>query len=486
MHNMKKSILLLPLLAVLFTGAGAKPASDPVIHPMPAGESVSKGFGLRVAGRDVPVYIARVAPLEKKLRFKAMDDKVNSGLYYDQAAFASFDTGREVAVEVDPRRPVESFRILPSSAGVKATVSKGKITFKVKPGQQLTVEVNGDVIRSLHIFANSPETDRPDPADPNVVYYGPGIHTVSRLVLRDNQTLYLAGGAILRTIVSDEEKQGADPVTGLKPGGYHPSISLVGKNIRVCGRGIIDASLCPTHARNMILAQGSDITIEGIILRDASLWTVPVRMSERVRIDNLKLIGYRANSDGIDICNSRGVTVENCFIRTLDDLVVVKTLVGKGTCRDITVRRCVLWNEVAHALSVGAEIREDISGVLFEDCDVIHDLGREWALRVYHCDAARVSDIRFENIRVEECRELISLWINKAVWSADSLRGHIDNVTFRNITATGSPATVSLKGYGPSNLIRGVAFEGVTINGAPLTEAEVARNEYVGEITVKP
>ena len=67
-----------------------------------------------------------------------------------------------------------------------------------------------------------------------------------------------------------------------------------------------------------------------MILRDSSTWTMPIRQSDRVTVKNVKLLGYRANSDGIDICNSRDVTVEDCFIRTLDDLIVVKTDRGQG------------------------------------------------------------------------------------------------------------------------------------------------------------
>ena len=85
--------------------------------------------------------------------------------------------------------------------------------------------------------------------------------------------------------------------------------------------------------------------------------------------------------------------------------------------RNIHTRKCVLWNELAHALSIGAEVREDVSNVLFEDCDVIHDVGRETALRIYHCDDAVISDVTFQNIRVEEARRLISCWIGTTRWT---------------------------------------------------------------------
>ena len=63
----------------------------------------------------------------------------------------------------------------------------------------------------------------------------------------------------------------------------------------------------------------------------------------------------------------------------------------------VLVKNCVLWNQVAHALSIGAELRENVDDVAFENCDVIHDIGREWTLRVYHCDAATISNVRSES-----------------------------------------------------------------------------------------
>lgn len=91
-----------------------------------------------------------------------------------------------------------------------------------------------------------------------------------------------------------------------------PVFTLQGERITVRGRGILDGSLCPTHSRNMMLVRGKDIAIEGVIFKDSSVWTIPVRRSDRVTIRNVKLLGYRANSDGVDICNSRDVTVSAC------------------------------------------------------------------------------------------------------------------------------------------------------------------------------
>ena len=371
---------------------------------------------------------------------------------------------------------VRSAKVLPSSRGITPQVSGKEISFEAAPGDRLTLEVNGDEIHSLHIFTNAREEDVPSPTDPNVLYYGPGEHYVSRIIVRSGQTLYLAPGAVLYGEMFQREKGGA----------YSPVVSLIGDNIRVCGRGIIDGSLCETLTTNLLYINGKNITVEGIILRDASVWTVPVKNSENVVLDGVKILGYRANSDGIDICNSRGVTVKNCFVRTLDDLVVVKTTRAGGTAENIRVTGNVLWNEVAHALSVGAEINHDISDVVFEDNDIIHDKGREWSLRVYHCDNAKVSGVVFRNIRIEESKNLISLWINKAVWSSSEERGRIDGVLFENIRAerVSNPA-VQVLGYDGEHLVENVTFDGVTVDGKGISPNNLKTNGFTKNIIIK-
>jgi len=451
--------------------------SEVRVSPAPEGEPLSKDYAVTANGQVVPVYIAKVAPADPARRWKAMDDAAHSAEYFETAAFASFDMRGPVRIAVTCPEAIQSARILPARIPRVTTGTRtdfqidGKsLTFLLSEPRPLTVEVNGRWVSALHIFANPLEADVPREADPNVIYFGPGVHETKGVKVGDGKTVYVAGGAVVRG-TGDRR----DPV-----------FVLEGKNIRLCGRGIIDGSLCPTHTRNLMLVRGSDITIEGVIFRDSSTWNVPIRQSDRVTVRNVKVLGYRANSDGIDICNSRDVTVEGCFLRTLDDLVVVKSDAGQGEVRRIVVKACVLWNEVAHALSIGAELRENVDDVRFTNCDVIHDKGREWTLRVYHCDSARITNVRFEDIRIEESAKLISLWIGKAVWTRDPERGHIDGVTFKNIRAAANPLRVELVGFDKDHAVDHVAFEDVVVSGRPLNAADVKSNAFVTGVTVRP
>ncbi len=457
-------------VALLLLAAVSAGFAQENIGQIPAGEERSTDYTVRVEGKDVPVHAVKVAPADPARRWKAMDDKVGSARYFDKASFACFDMRGPVTVTVACPESITEAKILPRSRRIVHAVEGRRLTFSLAEPGPVTVEVNGNWVGALHLFANPPEDQAPGADDPNVIYFGPGVHEVNGVTVGSGKTVYVAAGAVVK---GRGDRRG-------------PVFMLQGENITVRGRGIIDGSLCPTHSRNLMMVRGRDITIEGVIFRDSSVWTIPIRRSDRVTVKNVKLLGYRANSDGVDICNSRDVTVEGCFIRTLDDLIVVKADKGQGPSSRIRASKCVLWNEVAHALSVGAEIREDVNDVLFEDCDVIHDKGREWTLRVFHCDAARVSNVRFENIRIEESPRLISLWIGKFVWTRDPERGHIQDVTFKDIVATADRPRIELTGFDAGHAVSDVMFQNVRINGRPLPGTDIRTNAFVRNLSVAP
>ena len=473
----------------LFVTSCQHSKNDVIIYQAPEGELLNAKYKVSVNGRDVPVYNAKIGMEDKVEREKAMDVRLESEKYFDIAGFASFDMKKgpvKIMVSVDEQ--VVSAKILPSSFGIRPEIKGKTVSFEVNSPQHITVEINGDHIRSLHIFVNPEETDIPNPNDPDVIYFGPGIHEITSMSVGDNKTVYIAGGAIVRATVGADEPWSDGWIPGLR---YYRGASFVlrGKNITFRGRGIFDQESVPTHGRQMVSASVEGLKMEGVILRNSSTWTVSLRDCKNVHINNIKILGHRANSDGIDINSSFDVLVENCFLRTLDDLVVVKTLRRTGEAGRIRVRKCVLWNEVAHALSIGAELTQKVEDVIFEDCDVIGDHGREWTLRIYHTDAGLIKNVRFENIRIEESVKFASLWISNAYWTTDAERGHIEDVVFKDITVnhSGRPLEKGIEflGYDADHAINNVLIDNVVINGKKVTKDDVVMNDYVYNVVVK-
>jgi polygalacturonase len=447
--------------------------NDVVVYPAPEGEPLNVKFKVSVNGIHVPVYNARICTEDMQGRHAAGIVEL-ADIHYDITGFASFDMKKgpvKVAVSVEDH--IYTAKILPASYGIKSVIKDNTITFEVDKPQQLTVEINGDHIRSLHLFANPEETDIPNPDDPDVIYFGPGIHEITSVsVVGDNKTVYIAGGAVVRGVLSEAEQTGRRPA----------SVVLRGNNITFRGRGIFDMERVPrTMARQTMSVTVNGFKLEGVTLCNSSTWTVSLRDCNNVHIDNLKLFGHRANSDGIDINSSMDVLIENCFLRTWDDLIVVKTLRGSNQeAGRIHVRKCVLYNMIAHALSIGAELTRNVEDVLFEDCDVIGDQGREWTLRIYHTDKAMIKNVRFENIRIEESVKFASLWINKAIWTTDSIRGHIEDVVFRNITVNNSGYALHKEfeflGFDADHAIRNVLIDNVVINGRKVIQDDIVLN----------
>ena len=103
------------------------------------------------------------------------------------------------------------------------------------------------------------------------------------IALEDGQTLYISGGAVLHSIISVNNA----------------------KNVRICGRGIIDGSDYDawnqpgSYARVPIdLNHAKDVTIDGIIVANSNCWNVNSYSSKHVEINNVKVISGRQNGDG--------------------------------------------------------------------------------------------------------------------------------------------------------------------------------------------
>jgi hypothetical protein len=449
-----------------------------ITYPAPAGEKSSEDYTVSVNGHPVHVYTVDT-------------------LHGSPASFAYFDFSGAVDIAVTPTRQFTTAAILPESYGVKPKTAGKSLHFSLSKPCNLTIELDGGSDRVLHLFANPLEKNPHQPDDPSVIYYGPGLHTISAATIASGQTLYLAGGAIVRPVIRPEDK----PVVEKDWSGQKNYGNLFtaenAKNITIRGRGILDLSLLPWHARTTFVIQNCNhVMVEGIIILDSPAWGIAVFGSNHVTVRNIKQICRRENSDGIDLCNTQDALVEDCFLRNNDDEVCVKATspAPAQESRNILVRNCVIWNERARGLGITSETRTNISDVVFKDCDIIHDFssgGDCASLAVLVSDSGVMKNIRFENIHVNDVHNtLFNGWIGADFWGHDKERGHVDGVILKNITVTSSGFPVSrIAGFDPSHLFENVTFENVHINETDVTNLEnghIQTNEYVQKVRFLP
>jgi hypothetical protein len=319
------------------------------------------------------------------------------------------------------------------------------------------------------------------------------VHRPGRIVLGSNQTIYLAGGAVV----------------------YGAIVADGASNIRILGHGILDSSRSERGqtAGSIRLTKCKNVAIDGVILRDPGEWCLSMFSSSKVTISNVKLIGlWRYNSDGIDICNSQDVTLRGCFIRSFDDSIVVKG-VGPGVdpVRRVLAEGCVIWNDWGRALEIGAETSApEMADIVFRDCDIVRTA--EIAMDIQHGDRAKVKDVLFERIRLEiddvnwKCQiqngrddkfafdtrfrpQLLVLIIYKTAYSRDVERGTIERVTVRDCSVTGKPLPPSrLQGFDAQHGVQGVAIANLRINGRimhSLQEAAIQVGPHVRDVRIE-
>ena len=87
-----------------------------------------------------------------------------------------------------------------------------------------------------------------------------------RIDLKDNETLYLAGGAVVRGVIRARNVSGA----------------------RILGPGILDASTRDKQTKMVELNNCTNIEINGVIVLGSYGWTIVPRLSENIRLRNVK------------------------------------------------------------------------------------------------------------------------------------------------------------------------------------------------------
>lgn len=388
-------------------------------------------------------------------------------------AFASFAVAGPAEVVITSPLPLDRVQVRPAAAATVKRVQGNTLTLSLAGPTKVSIEPDGRH-GGLLLFANEPETEIPDPDDPKVHYYGPGLHRAGVIELHDGETLYLAEGAVVE-------------------GGIYAEGA---KDVRVLGRGILCGDpwgwRAGPQAHMIMLNSSENIRIEGIVLRCSWQWTLRTMGCRHVTIRNLKLCqGKNLNDDGIDPCSTSDVLIENCFIRTHDDNISVKAHCDdRRPSERIKIRNCLHWSDLSRILMIGPESHADrIGDIHMHDCEVIY-LGPpinktgfgDWdGCAPFVCIEAgedcRMEQITIENVRIHleadrDGRDLILIEpIINAFMKRQSM-GTIRDIRFRNIECLGPwQPRICIWGKDAAHEVQGVHFENVRIAGRVLDES---------------
>ena len=298
---------------------------------------MSDSWELVVAGQTIPVYQCRVSAVPFNQVWPGYQRPLDQT---ETAAFAYWDMAGSARVEIRSRQPIRSVVVRPASLGITPTVDGNRIRFELPRPRPVVVEINGSH-HALHLFATPPSAKSRRRAGREFVISAPACIGQARSC-------------------SKVERRSTSP--GARS--FTPASRRTGRLTSGCSGGILD---CSDFERGqgggaIRLSDCRDIRIEGVVLRDPDVWCCTLLGCTGAEIVNVKLIGlWRYNSDGIDLCNSQGIIIRDCFVRSFDDSLVLKGLKSqRGSfddrpVRDVRASGCVIWNDWGRAFEIGAE-----------------------------------------------------------------------------------------------------------------------------------
>jgi hypothetical protein len=437
-----------------------------IIFQAPPGSLISDQYKLTLNGIDCPVYWTQIHQL-----------------HY---AYFDFSTGPvEVRVtKADAQYWSHGARVCPTSKHINPDIDAGTVTFTIHEPGQFTLEKPDLDYHNMQsevfvLAANLPETDMPDPHDPHVTFFGPGMHDLGEAVLEltDNQSIYVAGGAVVRA---------------------RRIIAKNAKNIGIRGHGMLFLSP-PVDWANMIdfrYCQG--ITLQGYTLLSQPIFnrgfTHLFADCRDILMRNVKIFGFWDNHDGMHMQAASNVTVEHCMIRSHDDAIAIygdsQFGTGNPRCENITVQHCVLWPVWSGVCRIGTNDSHYITpthahNITFKNCDVLHmqdyttfpygfllDMREQKGFRNYE-----YKNILFEDIRMGEIDAFINLHLEHTTG------GIIRNMVFKNISVSAQTRRTAMNDHSPipqdtpgfsylgCNDVDQIIFENIVLQGKPALSA---------------
>jgi hypothetical protein len=433
------------------TAQASSTAARLVTYPIPDGIAKNPNFEIQV--RTSPGPWQRLSTYSVNL--KLINASTGAG-GIRKSSFAYFDFSGSVEVMVTyTKGTINKARVRPLSFGIEPVVEGNTLRFTLSEPRRVVVEVNDEIFDCLHLFANPVETSRPAPDDPNVIYYGPGVHTVANgeLFVPSGKTVYLAGGAVLGAKVIFRDVA----------------------NAALTGRGMISGAQW-----GGALVEGSkNIRIDGItIANDPTGNAVTVAESEQVTITNLGYFSAAQWGDGIDIFSSSDVLIDGAFLRSADDSIALYTHRWEyyGDTRNITVQNSTLWADVAHPINIGTHGStanpEVLENITFSNIDILDH--REPQKLYQGCialnpgDGNLVRNVRIEDVRIEDFRwgQFIHMRVAyNRTFNTSAGRG-IEGIYVKNLSYDGKNAETALMlGYDETRGIKDVTFQNLAVNG---------------------
>jgi hypothetical protein len=351
-----------------------------------------------------------------------------------------------------------------------------------------------------------------------VVLFPPGDYRTATIFLKDNVTLRLAQGAVIKG-TPDYSLYPVDiePLYKtflLRKDRYPSRVLIVGlgvSNVAIEGEGVIDGNGDHPNLRkkrmdsvNLIrFIKCENVRVEGLgeqlIIKNASHWALQPINVDGLLVRNVHILNYGGNTpDGLAICDSRNVLVEGCRVESDDDAITLKSGTPELLIENVTIKDTTMISRVCGfkfgPQTFGGFKNITITGCHFEGATKppANQYDPHHGVFLNVSNGGFIDGVLVENCTAKNIPSTLSISIGritsnywKTYWPGKEENadyGSIKNVTFRNIQAEGMGRFgIMLEGRSDS-MIQNILFDNVrigSIGGGELQETpEEKPNSY--------
>ncbi|WP_063753213.1 glycosyl hydrolase family 28 protein, partial [Streptomyces resistomycificus] len=451
--------------------ADADAAPQLVTYPRPAAMPTNTSFRVRV--RTTPDGDWQTLDIWRPQLGEINPTTGSSKIYNSSLAYFDFQGSVEIEVTYLKGGTTKA-RVRPDSYGIKPELLGDTLRFTLDRPRNVVVQINDDIFDVLHLFARAVEKKKPAADDPNVLYYGPGVHTTADgyLNVPSGKTVYLDGGAVLKATVVFRNVEHAG----------------------IAGRGV----LAGTAGGGALVESSRNISIGAVTVLNPNGYAVQLGEATGVTIKGLGSFSSKGWGDGIDVFCSSNVVIDGVFMRNSDDCIAIYTHRWEyyGDTTNITVRNSTLWADVAHPINVGTHGNTDNPEVLkkltFKNLDILDH--REPQMNYQGCialnpgDSNLIKNVRIEDVRIEDFRwgQVIYMKVMYNTKYNTSVGRGIEDVYVKNLSYTGTNAKPSLfLGYDARHAIKDITFENLVVNGLVVADSMKKPSWYYTTDTIQ-
>jgi Glycosyl hydrolases family 28 len=265
-----------------------------------------------------------------------------------------------------------------------------------------------------------------------------GKYLTGTLYLRSNLHIHLEPGAIIL---------GSADIKDYHPEFKHLLYGFQIENFSIGGTGKIDGQGPYFADQNdkwrpkdrpdpwILIEQSNKIRFADITLENSPAVTTYFKTCDFVNIRGITIDNdFRIwNTDGIDIGDTRNVTISDCFLRSGDDLICLKS--KERYVENVTVTNCILSGDDG-GLKLGTGSRIGVRNCTFSNIAIYNT---RFAIAVFLIDGGKHEHVMFDNITIETgSRHATEYPIFVDIHKRDSSRnlGYLRDFTFRNIAIT--------------------------------------------------